>query len=147
MRKRTVLYVIALGLPLTPLLGAVLVNELRKEEELGRLAEVEAPRTELLRVKSAVEAQPDGCFVFVSQVLATELAVADLRGHFSQVAEGVAWAEPGRFEASTSAGAPTEAPDVAVRLLKQWAIVPDGVRRVVVYRTVSAPTRWDPRCW
>lgn len=129
------------------LFAAALPNEMQGEKELDRLQSDDIPKTEVLRVELKVARRADSCLIFTAVVLATEMSVEELAPRFASRAHGLAWAAPGRFPASTPEGVEMEAPKGAVALLTQWAIVPDSVRRVVVFREVPAKSRWDVRCW
>jgi hypothetical protein len=63
----------------------------------------------------------------------------------------MAWAMPGRFVASRVTGGQLGVaalpPPAVHKLLSQWMIVPDGVRRVVVFGTRAVQSLGEARCW
>lgn len=146
-RRRLILIASVLGVCVAALVAVALPNEFLGGEQLERLEGRDVSKTELLRVELAITRQADRCVLFAGHVLATQLSVEELGRAFSSRADGLVWAAPGRFPASTPEGKERQAPAPAVALLTQWAIVPEGVRRVVVFREVPVRSRWDPRCW
>lgn len=140
----------AAGLLLVPLV----VAHLRNESAIGASREqIEAGvqgSASVLKADWSVERQGDSCVAFVAVAVATEKKPTQLAAQLRQggLDVGAAWSQPGKHVAETPEGHRiAEVPPTARKLLDLWMVMPDGVRRVVVYRHTMLTHTWDPRCF
>ena len=156
-KRPVALAIAALALAVSaPLLHRLVANDLAAERVLGELLSELPPKTQVLKVKTDVDSADSTCRLLAAKVLATELRPREIVRHLT-VPDGdrrelwMAWAIPGRFVASRvisgRLGADEPPPPAVEKLLSQWMIVPDGVRRVVVYGTRPAKSLGEARCW
>ena len=151
LRRRWVLLLLgAAGLFLVPLV----VAHLRNESEIGASRDqMEAnfgQSASVLKADWSVESRDDSCIALVAVAVATEKKPTQLAGRLRDggLSVGVAWSEPGKHLAETPEGHRIrELPETVRKLLDQWMVMPDGVRRVVVYRYAPLSHGWDPRCF
>jgi hypothetical protein len=148
-----------------PFGGSAVWHDLAAMKALGTVAR-ELPRTtEVLRAETAVERGHGSCLAVVAKVLASELDVQEIRafhgGRFVRERDGsdaefLAWSSLGAFwiQSTTGEEAPRRLPSSGSRqlpklvqsLLSSWAILPDGVQRVVLFRVGRIDSVLDPRC-
>jgi hypothetical protein len=144
-------WIVALAIATVSLgiLGGVTVrNDLRTGQKFDHmLAELPDRTAELNRV-TRVTSDGETCYGRALAVLATELSVSKVREHFRGVGvSGIAWSARAGFLATSSDGRTIDPPERAVAILRQWAFLPSGVRRVVVFSDVPVRGRFDVRCF
>lgn len=155
--RHAVAVVLALALAAAaPILHRVVANDLAASRALGDLVTPLPPKTQVLKVATDVGLRDGVCQLLAAKVLATELAPEELARRLTAPASldqelWVAWAAPGRFTASPvdtgELATPRRPPRAVEKLLSQWMVLPDGVRRIAVFATQPAPSLAEARCW
>lgn len=146
----------ALGLLTLPSLTSAARNDAVAAGALERLPVPDG--AEQLDTISEVTVIDGACQVVSGRLLATELTPSALarRTHASPHGTWFAWSEPGAFVAASWDGeelrrgsrGPKRAdlPSSVEKALARWMILPNGVRRVIVYQLAPAHTFAELRC-
>ena len=147
---------------MTPLALVVRKTESRIAKRWESLASSLPERTTTLRTQSSVSSGNGLCQFTVAKQLATELAAPAVARFYTQrrhrqqsQAQYAAWfryykvvVQDLRSNEESVYDDPKDArlPQAARLLLNAHAMLPKGVRRVVLYSTESLGNDWDPRC-
>ncbi len=110
----------------------------------------------MLKVATTVGDGARGCRGLAAKVLATELSVSRVSAFYAERAPAqvdhelsLAWSDAGGIHhrpAAPGAAATEGAPAAVEKLLVEFAFLPDGVHRVVLYEQAPVPGGLDPRC-
>ncbi len=151
LKRRRVWFAVAL---VVLLMLPFVVAHLRNESAIGDgRDQIEASlgkSASLLKADWSVESRDDSCIALVAVAVATEKKPTQLAAQLREggLSVGVAWSQPGKHVAETPEGHRIrELPATVRKLLDLWMVMPDGVRRVVVYRYATLSHSWDPRCF